>query len=100
MKILENSGLEFEVIEYLNSPQNHSELQLLADKMEMRAKDFIRSRELEFKKFNLKTHLDDDNKLFKYMSENPKLIERPIIVKDEKAILGRPPAKVEEFLRS
>ena len=98
MKILENSGRDFEIINYLTSPPSTSELQSLADKMGIRAKDFIRSRESEFKELNLKAYIDDDATLFKYMSENPKLIERPIVVKDNKAVLGRPLTRVEELL--
>ena len=98
MKILENSGYEYETIDYINSPPSQSELQTLADKMGIRAKDFIRSRESEFKELKLKAYIDDDTKLFKYMSENPKLIERPIVVKDDKAVLGRPPEKVADLL--
>ena len=98
VKILENSGRDFEIINYLTSPPSTSELQSLADKMGIRAKDFIRSRESEFKELNLKAYIDDDATLFKYMSENPKLIERPIVVKDNKAVLGRPLTRVEELL--
>ena len=98
MKILENSGQDYKTIEYLSSPPSAGELQSLADKMGIRAKDFIRSRESEFKELNLKAYIDDDATLFKYMSENPKLIERPIVVRDDKAVLGRPPMKVEELL--
>ena len=98
MKILEDSGYEYETVDYINSPPSQSELQSLAGKMGIRAKDFIRSRESEFKELNLKAYIDDDATLFKYMSENPKLIERPIVVRDNKAVLGRPPMKVEELL--
>ena len=100
MKILENSGQEFEIIDYINSPPDPVELQSLADKMGLRAKDFIRSRESVFKELDLKTHLDDDGLLFQHMSENPKLIERPIVVRGDKAVLGRPPEKVEELIRN
>ena len=100
VKILENSGYEYETIDYINSPPSQSELQTLADKMGIRAKDFIRSREPEFKELNLKAYLDDDARLFKYMSENPKLIERPIVVRGDKAVLGRPPEKVEDLLNA
>ena len=99
MKILENSGYDFETIDYINKPPSPSELQLLADKMGIRAKDFIRSRESIFKELNLKSHIDDDAVLFKHMSSNPKLIERPIVVMGDRAVLGRPPEKVQTFIK-
>ena len=64
VKILENSDYEYETIDYINSPPSQSELQTLADKMGIRAKDFIRSRESEFKELNLKAYLDDDARSF------------------------------------
>ena len=48
----------------------------------------------------IKPHLDDDAVLFEHMSEHPKLIERPIVVKGDKAVLGRPPAKIHDFINS
>ena len=66
--------------------------------MGISARDFIRSKESLFKELDLKPHLDDDAVLFEHMSEHPKLIERPIVVKGDKAILCRPPEKVEELL--
>ena len=98
MKILESSGQEYEIVDYIKSPPQPNELKSLADKMGIRAKDFIRSNEAVFKELDLKQYLDDDAKLFQHMSENPKLIERPIIVKGNKAVLGRPPEIVSEFL--
>tara|TARA_B100000929_G_scaffold274015_1_gene246829 strand:+ start:601 stop:903 length:303 start_codon:yes stop_codon:yes gene_type:complete len=99
VKILEKSGQEFEIVEYINSPPSPIELQSLADKMGIRARDFIRSKENAFKEHDLKPHLDNDLLLFKHMSEHPKLIERPIVVKGDKAVLGRPPEKVLELLK-
>ena len=98
VKILENSGQEFEIIDYINNPPTSNTLKLLAKKMGISAKDFIRSKESLFKELDLKPHLDDDAVLFEHMSEHPKLIERPIVVKGDKAILCRPPEKVEELL--
>ena len=100
MKILENSGQDFEIIDYLTSTPTPGELQSLAKKMSVRAKDFIRNKESVFKELDLKQHIDDDKLLFQYMSENPKLIERPIVVKGERAVLGRPPENVEDLLNS
>ena len=98
MKILENSGQEYEIIDYINTPPSQNELKSLAEKLGVSAKDFIRSNESIFKDLGLKSHLDNDAILYKHMSENPKLIERPIVVKGEKAVLGRPPEKVTNFL--
>ena len=98
VKILDNSGKDYEIIDYMNAPPSPDELKILAYKMGIRAKDFISSRESIFKELNLKPYLDDDAVLFQFMSENPKLIERPIVVRGDKAVLGRPPEKVEEFI--
>ena len=98
MKILDNSGQDYEIIDYMNAPPSPDELKILAYKMGIRAKDFIRRNESVFKELDLKPHLDDDETLFQHMSQNPKLIERPIVVKGDRAVLGRPPDKVAEFL--
>ena len=98
VKILENSGLEFEIIDYINTPPTSDELQSIAKKLDLRPKDFIRSRESVFKELDLKLMLENDKILFQHMFENPKLIERPIIVKGTQAVLGRPPEKIKELL--
>ena len=100
MKILDNSGQDYEVIDYIKTPPSQEQLQSLADKMGVAAKDFIRSKEAIFTELNLKPHLDNDAILFKHMSKNPRLIERPIVVKGDKAVLGRPPEKVHDFINS
>ena len=99
VKILEKAEQKFETIDYMNSPPSPEELQSLANKMGVRAKDFIRNRESVFKELGLKHFLDDDGLLFKHMSENPRLIERPIVVKGDNAVLGRPPTKIAELLK-
>ena len=98
VQILNDLGVDYEIIDYLNNPPSADELQSLADKMGVKARDFIRTKEAVFKELDLKPHLDNDTVLFKKMSENPKLIERPIIVKGERAVLGRPPRNVEGLL--
>ena len=100
MKILDNSGQEYEVVDYLNTPPTVEELKSLAMKMGITAKDFIRKKESIFTELDLKPHLDNDDVLYKYMSDNPKLIERPIVVKGDRAVLGRPPEKVLDFINS
>ena len=98
MQILNDLAVDYEIIDYLNNPPSADELESLSIKMGVKARDFIRTKEAVFKELNLQLHLDDEHFIFQKMSENPKLIERPIIVKGERAVLGRPPNKVEKLL--
>ena len=98
MQILNDLNVEYEIVDYLNNPPSADELESLAIKMGVKARDFIRTKEAVFKELNLQLYLDDEHFMFQKMSENPKLIERPIIVKGERAVLGRPPNKVEKLL--
>ena len=100
MQILNDSNVEYEIVDYLNNPPSVDELQSLGKKMGIKARDFIRTKETAFKELNLQLHLDDERFMFQKMHENPKLIERPIVVKGDKAVLGRPPEKVEDLLHS
>ena len=98
VQILNDLSVDYEIIDYLNMPPSADELQSLANKMGLKAREFIRVTEAVFKELNLQSHLDDDTFMFQKMSENPKLIERPIVVKGDKAVLGRPPEKIEDLL--
>ena len=100
MQILNDLAVEYEIIDYLNNPPTVDELQSLAKKMGLKAREFIRVKEAVFKELDLQPHLDDDTFMFQKMSENPKLIERPIAVKGDRAVLGRPPERIREFLKS
>ena len=100
MQILNDLNVEYEIVDYLNNPPSADELQSLANKMGLKAREFIRVKEVVFKELDLQPHLDDDTFMFQKMSEYPKLIERPIVVKGERAVLGRPPEKVEDLLNS
>ena len=100
MQILNDLAVEYEIIDYLNNPPTVDELQSLAIKIGLKAREFIRVKEAVFKELDLQPHLDDDTFMFQKMSENPKLIERPIAVKGDRAVLGRPPERIREFLKS
>jgi len=72
-------------------------LKILSSKLGLHPKDFIRSRESDYKENRLDKCLDNKELLFEKMSKYPKLIERPIIVSDDKAVLGRPPEMVKKL---
>jgi arsenate reductase len=95
--LIREAGHEPEIIEYIQNPPSESELKELLEGMGKKPIELIRKGEEIFKsKFKGKTY--SDAKWIKIMVENPKLIERPIVVKGKKVILGRPPENVKEIL--
>lgn len=97
LKIIENAGAEVEIIEYLKIVFTEKELTDLVAKLGIPAEKLVRKGEAIFKeKFKGKTLTDEE--WIKAMIEFPKLIERPIVVKDNQAVLGRPPENVEVLL--
>ena len=96
--ILDQKGLPYKIIKYIDSPLSVSELKELGEKLGLRPKDFIRKGEQDFKQLNLLSKLDDDYALFNAISKFPKLMERPIVVHGNKACIGRPPEKILEII--
>ena len=71
----------------------------IAKKLNLRPKDFIRKNDKLFKENNFTLLLEDDNKTFDLIVENPRILERPIAVDKNKAIIARPPEKLlDSFL--
>jgi arsenate reductase (glutaredoxin) len=96
--ILKKKKVQTEVVEYLKTPPSVKELKGLLKMLGMKASEIVRKNEPLFKeKFEGKKITEPG--WLKILVENPILIQRPIIVKDGKAIIGRPPEKVLEFLK-
>ena len=91
MQLLKENGIEPKIIEYLKTPLGINELKALSKMMGLRPKEFVRRNETEFKDNDLIQFLDNDNVLFQAMANYPKIMERPIIVRGNKAVIGRPP---------
>lgn len=97
LKILEESGKDVEVVEYLKTPPDAIEIRDVVEKLGVPVTYIIRKGEKVFKEeFKGKDIPEDD--WFSILAENPILIERPIVVKGEKAVVGRPPENVEKLL--
>ncbi|KGM06450.1 Arsenate reductase [Methylophaga thiooxydans] len=98
LALLEEKGIEPEIIKYLDTPPSETELKAILTKLNMSARDLLRKGEEAYKTLNLKdTNLNDDD-LIKAMVKQPKLIERPIVINQDKAKLGRPPESVLDIL--
>ena len=98
LQIIKNQGIKPTVVEYLKTPLNKFQLENISRFLNMRPKDFVRKSEVDFKKNNIKSIIENDTELIKEMVKFPKIIERPIIVSRGKAVIGRPPEKVLELL--
>ena len=98
MSLLEESAVEFTKVEYLKTPLNRDEILSLSKKLGLPPSGFIRKNEAEFKKNNFGEILNDDEALAEAMEKFPKIMERPIAVQGEKAVIGRPPENVLTLL--
>ncbi|GAB4252034.1 MAG: arsenate reductase (glutaredoxin) [Vicingaceae bacterium] len=97
LNLLKEKGVTPEVVEYLKEVPTFEEMKKLVQQLNMKPEDILRKGEEIYKKeFKGKNFTDDE--WIKILIENPKLIERPIIVKGNKAIVGRPPEKVLELI--
>ncbi len=90
LEILEQSGKSFEVIKYLDDPLSKEELQQIIKLLNIKPIDLVRKNEAIWKT-NFKGKTLSDEQIVEAMVNNPKLIERPIVINNDKAIIGRPP---------
>ena len=90
--ILENN-IKPDIVLYLENPLSVEEIKIIIKKLDTTASNIIRKNEEVYKKLNLKDV--DEKTLIEKISKNPILLERPIVVKGDKAIIGRPPENVK-----
>ena len=97
LNLIREAGYEPEIVEYLKNPPSASELKDLLMRMGKKPLEIIRKGEEVFKS-NFKGKTFSEDEWIKIMVDNPKLIERPIVVKGDEVRLGRPPQTVKEML--
>lgn len=93
LTLLENSGKDFEVIKYLETPITDSQLSDVIENLGISPIDLVRKNEAIWKS-DYKGKDLTDSEIIKAMIENPKLIERPIVINGNKAVVGRPPENI------
>ncbi|OKL41747.1 arsenate reductase (glutaredoxin) [Pontibacter flavimaris] len=97
LELINQAGQEVEVVEYLKTPPTAQELRDILQKLHMTPEQLLRKGEAVYKEKYKGQELSDEEWI-QAMVENPVLIERPIVVKGNKAVLGRPPEKVQDLL--
>jgi arsenate reductase len=98
LSLLQDQGLEPEIVLYLQTPPNSQTLSLLLKKLGLNARQLLRRGEQEYKDQNLADASLSEQQLIAAMTQSPKLIERPIVVNGQRAAIGRPPESVLEIL--
>jgi arsenate reductase len=98
LKLLEENGVQPQVVEYLKETPTKDELKAVLDALGLTPKELMRTKESEYKELGLDNPCLSDEQLLDAMISTPKLIERPIVIKDGKARIGRPPESVLEIL--
>lgn len=98
LQLLEENGVQPEIIEYLKNSPSKDELISVLDLLALSPRDLMRKGEAIYKELNLKDDSLSDEQLVNAMLENPILIERPIVLANGKAAIGRPPESVLDIL--
>lgn len=98
LALLQEHGIEPEIRLYLDNTPSPDEIMILLKQLKINARDLLRRSESTYKELNLSNIDLSDAELIEAMYQNPKLIERPIVVTGTRAVLGRPPENVLELL--
>jgi len=97
LQYLENKTSNFEIVKYLEEGISAKELGELIAKTGKKPFDFVRTQEQDYKD-EFKGKVLSDQEWIKVLAENPKLLQRPIVVNGDKAVLGNPPENIDHIL--
>lgn len=98
LQLLKEKGIEPTIIEYLKTPPGTEQLDAILRKLGMEPRQLMRTKEAEYREAELDDDTLDRAALIQAMVDHPKLIERPIVLANDKAAIGRPPENVLEIL--
>jgi arsenate reductase len=97
-KLLRESGVSFEKVNYYVEPLSKKKLTELVRKMKLKPRELLRKGEPVYKELGLANGEFSDNELIELMVEHPDLLQRPIVERGDRAVLGRPVENVKELL--
>jgi arsenate reductase len=98
LQLLKEQGVQIEIIDYLKTPPNATELNEILTFLNIEPRALMRTKEAEYKTTGMNNPDLDRNALIAGMIATPKLIERPIVINNGKAAIGRPPESVLALL--
>lgn len=98
LALLQDRGIDAEIVHYLENPPSFEELQTILGQLGRTPRDLMRKGEAEYRELGLADESLSNDALIMAMVENPRLIERPIVLANGKAAVGRPPESVLTIL--
>ncbi len=98
MELLTAKGIQPDIVEYLKTPPGLQELEEILNMLNLQPRQLMRTHEAEYKENNLSDESLSHEQLIAAMIKFPKLIERPIVIKNGKAAIGRPPETILSIL--
>ena len=99
LALLENENIEFNIVEYIKKPPSLEDLKSLSKKLNHDPQEFMRKNDSRYKELNLSEFSGSNDELLQIIHENPRILERPIIVYGDKAVIGRPPENIFKLLK-
>ena len=102
LELIESRGITPRIVQYLNEPPDAASLLRLAEQLQLRLEQILRTSEAQFADAEESVPLHDDGLLAKWVHEHPQVLQRPIVVNEntETAIIGRPPENVFDILEN
>jgi len=98
LALIQDAGYDVEIVEYLINPPSLEELTEIIRKLDISAERLIRKKESLYKELGLDTQTLSEEQWVQVLCDNPKLIERPIVIKGDQAVIGRPPELIQPLL--
>lgn len=98
LEILNSHGVDVEVIEYLKTPPSVEALTSVIQKLGVSPQEVMRKKETEYKEAGLSDESLSETQQIQLMIKYPKVIERPIVIRGKKAVIGRPPENVNALI--
>ena len=94
---MRDNNINFTVIEYLKEPINHDELHNICQILAIMPNELVRTNDKYFKALNVNINSMNNDEILELLVNHPKILERPIIVKNNDAVIGSPPENVEKL---
>lgn len=98
LQLLEERDLQPVVVHYLDTPPSAAQLREVLEKLGLPPRQLLRSGEDEYRELGLANQALSDEELIEAMATHPRLIERPILIAGDRAVIGRPPENILELL--